>query len=431
MFRLIKVIIVTVLFSLFLSACDNDKHNADISVAAETYNGDLDAKQKPPQRINPNFLRSSGKTADPSYQITFPFDHLPHPNFDIEWWYLTSNLKGDDGKAYSLQWTLFRFAQRNRQDDWYQGQIYMAHASLHSQSEHWFEERFAPAGLGNAFVEKTSAGAIELAMDDWKWLGELKNGSLFPSTLNFKIRPLVSTTLDSGARLPAQNGETSQVPPQASVSLKLSSIGPFILQGQDGYSIKSAQGRHASHYYSQPFIQVDGTIHFAEQSEKPELSIDASSTSGTVTNEVKVKGLAWYDHEWSSALVDSETAGWDWMSLHFDNGDKLMAFQMRLSNADGESNNMSYQTGTYIYANGDSQSLLPQDIELSILQNQMVAGRNMPLKWEVNIPSKALKVIVEATKAKSYNPSIFPYYEGAVSFEGTHSGIGFLELTGY
>ena len=40
----------------------------------------------------------------------FPADHGSHPDYRIEWWYLTANLQGEDGTAYGLQWTLFRSA---------------------------------------------------------------------------------------------------------------------------------------------------------------------------------------------------------------------------------------------------------------------------------------------------------------------------------
>ncbi|MEL6934844.1 MAG: lipocalin-like domain-containing protein, partial [Pseudomonadota bacterium] len=38
----------------------------------------------------------------PGTQFSFPADHGPHPNYRIEWWYLTANLKGDDGRDYGL-----------------------------------------------------------------------------------------------------------------------------------------------------------------------------------------------------------------------------------------------------------------------------------------------------------------------------------------
>ena len=30
--------------------------------------------------------------------LTFPADHGPHPAFRIEWWYVTANLKDEDGR---------------------------------------------------------------------------------------------------------------------------------------------------------------------------------------------------------------------------------------------------------------------------------------------------------------------------------------------
>ena len=46
----------------------------------------------------------------PDPQFDFPADHAAHPDYRIEWWYLTANLTGPDGTPYGLQWTLFRSA---------------------------------------------------------------------------------------------------------------------------------------------------------------------------------------------------------------------------------------------------------------------------------------------------------------------------------
>src|SRR3954466_14105430 len=42
--------------------------------------------------------------------LQFPADHGPHPEFRIEWWYVTANLIDAAGTAYGAQWTLFRQA---------------------------------------------------------------------------------------------------------------------------------------------------------------------------------------------------------------------------------------------------------------------------------------------------------------------------------
>jgi predicted secreted hydrolase len=342
------------------------------------------AEQNNEQGLNPSFLSSAGEKADPNYEISFPYDHLPHDAFDIEWWYLTANLEGDDGQDYALQWTLFRFAQHGQDNAWYQGQTYMAHASLHSPQQHWFEERFAPGGLGNAGVN-AKQGAIRLFMDDWLWQGLSSEGTLFPAKLNTTIADLSAN---------------------AQISLHLEQSGPFVLQGENGYSIKSGEGKHASHYYSLPFINVSGALQLP-------------------SGQVKVSGKAWYDHEWTSTLLDSTSAGWDWMSLHFDNGDKLMAFRMRLNEQE------DYQTGTYISASGEATTLSPNDIQLSVVESFNIDDRKLPLSWRVNIPGKDINIDVKAVKKDAYNPSIFGYYEGAVTVSGNRTGRGFLELTGY
>src|SRR5258708_2598300 len=55
----------------------------------------------------------------PGKPFVFPADHGPHPDFRIEWWYVTANLVDSAGIAYGAQWTLFRRAMsraRNRKD---------------------------------------------------------------------------------------------------------------------------------------------------------------------------------------------------------------------------------------------------------------------------------------------------------------------------
>jgi len=49
-------------------------------------------------------------TVTPGRVFSFPADHGPHPEYRIEWWYVTANLFDKDGIAYGAQWTLFRAA---------------------------------------------------------------------------------------------------------------------------------------------------------------------------------------------------------------------------------------------------------------------------------------------------------------------------------
>ena len=365
-----------------------------------------------------NALASNmGKKADPDYRMSFPQDHGTHDQFDIEWWYLTANLQDEAGDPYGLQWTLFRFknsrpsssqAEANNSSSslknspvtlnestvsldkkWHNDQIYMAHASIHSLDTHWFSEKFARGGVGNAGL---TVLPLNLFIDDWQWLNSDGDTGLFPSTLTFSAT------------------DTSKPNAEASATFTLNQTGPLVQHGDNGFSVKSNSG-HASHYYSAPFISIEGELTQA---------IDTVTTAP-----IKLKGQAWFDKEWTSQLLDTGTQGWDWLSLHLDDGNKIMAFRMRLKNQD------DYVTGSYITSTGEQITLQPGDLTLQPVSVKKVDGRQLPLIWKLIIPSKKIDLTISTLKDKQWNNAAVPYYEGMVKIEGSHGGVGFLELTGY
>jgi predicted secreted hydrolase len=365
-----------------------------------------------------NALASNmGKKADPNYRMSFPQDHGTHDQFDIEWWYLTANLQDEAGDPYGLQWTLFRFknshprssqAEGNNSSSslknspvmlnestvsldkkWHNDQIYMAHASIHSLDTHWFSEKFARGGVGNVGL---TAVPLNLFIDDWQWLNSDGDTGLFPSTLTFSAT------------------DTSKPNAEARATFTLNQTGPLVQHGDNGFSVKSNSG-HASHYYSAPFISIEGELTQA---------IDTVTTAP-----IKLKGQAWFDKEWTSQLLDTGTQGWDWLSLHLDDGNKIMAFRMRLKNQD------DYVTGSYITSTGEQITLQPGDLTLQPVSVKKVDGRQLPLIWKLLIPSKKIDLSISTLKDKQWNNAAVPYYEGMVKIEGSHGGVGFLELTGY
>ncbi|MYA88240.1 MAG: iron ABC transporter permease, partial [Boseongicola sp. SB0662_bin_57] len=87
---------------------------------------------------------------DPTTRFTFPDDHGSHPEFRIEWWYVTANLKDAEGTDYGIQWTLFRNAlsPSGKPDE----QAWMGHAAVSTPADHLFAERLARGGIGQAGV---------------------------------------------------------------------------------------------------------------------------------------------------------------------------------------------------------------------------------------------------------------------------------------
>lgn len=311
--------------------------------------------------------------------LTFPQDHGSHPAYRIEWWYLTANLTGPDGTPYGAQWTLFRSATapHDGKDDtpFDPGTLWLAHAAVTSQSQHYVAERFARAGTGAAGV---NAAPFEAWIDEWHMTGQPEQGL-------------------SQIKITAQGTDFAY-------DLNLSAEGPLVLQGDKGYSVKSASGQ-ASYYYSQPFYRVTGSLILPD---------------GTVP----VTGQAWLDREWSSQPLEGDQTGWDWVSLHLDSGAKLMGFRLRDSGA-------GYTSATWIEPNGTATAYPDGALTLTPQATSPVKGREVPTQWLVDFPARDLRTTITALTPRAWMDTSVPYWEGPVTVTGTHSGVGYLEMTGY
>ena len=311
--------------------------------------------------------------------LSFPQDHGAHPDYRIEWWYLTANLKGADGKDYGAQWTLFRSALAPEEKaGWQSPQLWMGHAALTTAEKHYSAERVARGGVGQAGVTLSPCAA---SIDDWNRTGRAPSPSDALSALN------VNASGDG-----------------FSYRLDLEARGPLVLQGELGYSVKSAQGQ-ASFYYSQPFYDVTGTI-----------------TVGG--KDVAVTGQAWFDHEWSSQPLAKEQTGWDWFSFHFADGAKLMGFRLRDA---GE----GFTSATWIAADGTPEPQPPGALRVTPLAWKDVKGHRVPVQWKVALPGKGLEVTTSPVNPDAWMDTQVSYWEGPVRLEGTHPGQGYVEMTGY
>lgn len=320
----------------------------------------------------------------PGKRLVFPQDHGPHNDFRIEWWYITANLKDADGQSFGVQWTLFRNALARSKDTpvndqgWNNRNLWMGHAAVTSADEHYAAERYARGGVGQADVTLAPFAAW---IDNW------------------------SLTSQSTGDDPLADMQLQASGPQFSYRLHLTSTRPPVLQGKQGYSQKSEAGQ-ASYYYSQPFFEADGSI-----------EIDGKA--------YQVSGPAWLDREWSSQPLTANQTGWDWFSLHLENGANVMLYRMRQK--DGE----PYLTGTWINADGSTELLQPQDIDLKPLDSTEVDGRDMPTRWSVTLPGKNVAMTVQALNPDAWMNLRIPYWEGPVQVSGSQQGVGYLEMTGY
>ncbi|MGR3502372.1 lipocalin-like domain-containing protein [Pseudaestuariivita sp.] len=304
--------------------------------------------------------------------FTFPEDHGAHPAYRIEWWYLTVTLEGDDGRAYGVQWTLFRsaFAPNG-------AQLWMGHAALTTPDAHLSTERFSRGRVGTAGVVLP----LEAWIDEWRLASVAAEG-------------------DAMDRMRVSAGG-----PAFRYALDLEAEGPLVFHGDAGYSVKSEDGQ-ASFYYSQPFFRASGEVETQEGA-------------------VQVTGQGWLDREWSSQPLSPDQSGWDWFSLTFAEGLRLMAFGLR--STDGR----HFTSGTWILPDGQTQALGPGEVVLTPLEARVVQGRRVPLRWRLAVARFAVDIEVVAERDDCWMDTTIRYWEGPVRATGSHTGRGYLEMTGY
>ncbi|GAB5447150.1 lipocalin-like domain-containing protein [Gymnodinialimonas sp.] len=326
-----------------------------------------------------------GTTADgfavpaPDPSFSFPEDHGPHPDYRIEWWYLTATLQGTDGTEYGIQWTLFRSALAPQtSEDWTAPQLFMGHAGLTTPYAHYSAERLGRGGIGQAGV---TAQPFRAYIDDWQMVSTAPTGDAYDALI-----------------LTARGNDFAY-------DLALEATGPLIFHGDAGYSVKSAEGQ-ASYYYSQPFYTVTGTLTLPE-------------------GPVQVTGNGWLDREWSSQPLSEDQSGWDWFSLQLPDGARLMAFALR------DSSNTPFTSATYIAPDGTTQAYGDGAVALTPLATTDVDGRAIPTQWRLEFPERGIDITTTPLNPQSWMNTSFAYWEGPISFTGTHAGRGYLEMTGY
>jgi predicted secreted hydrolase len=245
----------------------------------------------------------------------------------------------------------------------------MGHAAVTTPDQHFVAERLARGGIGQAGV---TADPFEAWIDDWELTGDWNTLHMTASAPDFAY------------------------------DMALTAQGPLIFHGEDGYSVKSAAGQ-ASYYYSQPFFAIEGTLQLPG-------------------GDVAVTGNAWLDREWSSQPLAENQTGWDWFSLSFDDGDKMMGF--RLQQTDGQ----NFTSATWITPDGQTTPYTDGALVATPLATN---DMGVPVRWRVELPAQGVDVTVAAINENAWMATSVPYWEGPVTITGSHEGIGYLEMTGY
>lgn len=324
-------------------------------------------------------------TVERRTRLAFPRDHGAHPEFRTEWWYVTGALDSPS-RDMGFQLTFFRTrpARTGQPDSPLAArQILFAHAAVTRPDAGLLHaERAARANLGAGF----SNADCDVHIGAWR------------------IR-----RHDDG-----QGGESIRIGMRDAAfafDLILKPAQPLMLQGDQGYSQKGPLPELASHYVSWPQLQVDGFV-----------TLDGKREQAT--------GRAWFDHEWSSAVLGADGVGWDWVGINLNDGGALMAFRIR--NARGEA---VYAHAALRDRDGRTQQFGAGEVHFAPLRTWTSPrnGAHYPVQLEIRCGPHTIRTapVLDDQELSTHRPARINYWEGLVRVSGTLSGRGYLELTGY
>jgi len=321
----------------------------------------------------------------PGRKLEFPRDHGAHPAYRIEWWYVTGWLAKPGGSPLGFQVTFFRARAEYETENpsrFALRQAIFAHAALADPDlgRLLHDQRAAREALGLAGADERRMHAW---VDDWR---------IEQDAQGFRTR------------IPAAG---------FALALDFEARGAPLPQGDSGFSRKGLRRGEASYYYSLPQLRVSGNV----------------ETRGT---DLPVTGSAWLDHEWSSAYLAPEAAGWDWIGVNLADGGALMAFRMR-----GRAGGVTYAGGTLGSTAGEARKFRRDEVAFEPLRlwRSPRTGVEYPVAMRVRTAGIEWQIepLMDDQELDARTSTGTIYWEGAVRVlrDGAPAGTGYLELTGY
>jgi predicted secreted hydrolase len=330
--------------------------------------------------------------------ISLPRDLGAHPEVRTEWWYLTANLESEDGRRddgvgrrYGVQVTFFRYGLDPREPGEDDSPLRARHAVVAhlaitdvdgGRLVHAERVRRADGGFAG-FATKD----LDVWLGDWRI--ERRNDGV-----------LVAAASDRAADI--------------GVELRFRPRKALIRQGIDGYSQKGSDPGNASAYLSITRLEVAGELNIGGR-------------------RISVSGAGWFDHEWGTSQLGDGVVGWDWFSLRLQSGSELMLYRLR--RADGSAD--LFSSGTVIAPDGSVRRLGVDEAVVETIGSwtSPETGGTYPSGWRIRVPTEGLDLNVspelKSAELDGRASTGVIYWEGPVTVTGSHSGEGFVELTGY
>lgn len=337
----------------------------------------------------------------PNRQFEFPRDHGSHPEFKIEWWYVTGHLFTEQGRRFGFQATFFRRAGSNlgtganatdRSPLFQTGPIHLAHMAVLDAATGRFlhQERLNRQG----------------------WDAESSTNTLAVRNGNWSLRFADETNQTMVLRGGVQS--------EAAFDLTLRPVKPLVIFGEKNVSRKGSSQTASSHYLTFPRLAANGSVRLGE-------------TSLTVT------GTAWMDHEISSSQLDEGQSGWDWAGVQLNDGREFMTYRLRRK--DGSMD--PFSTLAWIDKEGQISHRSAAQFYWTTLSTwkSPTTGAIYPVRSRLTtvdpIHGKSVSFVFEplaANQELTGDLGGVAYWEGASRVRndaGDEIGSAFVELTGY
>jgi len=195
--------------------------------------------------------------------------------------------------------------------------------------------------------------------------------------------------------------------PEFSFNLEAIETVPPVMQGGSGILDFALTG--SSYYYTRPRMALSGAIKLGQVHD--------------------VTGVAWFDHQWGNFEVNR--LGWDWFAIQLDNGTDIMLYQLF-----DRGHLPVLQSGT-LARDGRTTVLGRDDFEVAVTDHWTSdkTGIRYPMGWTVRLPQHAVALdilpLVRHAEFDGRTTSYKVYWEGPVQITGSHTGRGFVEMSGY
>lgn len=225
----------------------------------------------------------------------FPADHGSHPEFKIEWWYLTGHLVSGGGQRHGFQATFFRRAGEGLPAPATGG------GSTNFATDEFFLAHMAWLDVG------TGTFRHEERLNRRGWDARAETGKLEVRNGNWSLKEL-GPDAEGRTTLELKGGIQADL----AWRMELRATKPLVVFGTNGVSRKAREPSAASHYLTFPRLLVSGELRRGDRTER-------------------LEGDAWMDHELSSSQLGEGQVGWDWTCIQFFDGRELMAYRMRRS----------------------------------------------------------------------------------------------------